>query len=239
MADAELVRLIRAHADALRFESPTRGAVVLSQLRWGLPRSEAISGLSEADIAFGIVRKTIRHSHRVDGGLDQWGNGSWLIFSRHVSEGESRWDFEVEVAVDRQGQAAITAVRVVRPGDDVADPDDPDAEPVEARAPLTEDELLPHGMIACPCCGHATLSERARYQICPVCFWEDDGQDSADADVERGGPNRVSLRAGRINYLAIGASIEADRGHTRPPTREEVPLRRFDADGNESTAHEG
>ena len=234
MSDDELIRAVRASADALGFESPTRGAIALSVLRWGLPASEKIPGLDEAQIAFAIIRRTIRHSHRVDAGLDQYGNGSWLIFSRHVSEGDQRWDFEVEVAVV-QGQAAISDVRVVRPGDDAPDPDDPDAEPVSPRAPLTDADLLPHGMLACPCCGHATLSERGLYQICPVCFWEDDGQDNHDADVERGGPNRVSLRRGRASFRAFGASVEADRAHARPPTREEVPLRRFDAEGNELT----
>lgn len=233
MSVDDLVRTIRASADALRFQSPTRGAIALTVLRRGLPSSEKIPGLDEAQIAFAIIKKTIRHSHTASGGPDQYGGWS-VVFSRHVSEGDQRWDFEVEVEVI-QGQAAISDVRVIRPGDDVPDPDDPDAEPVQPRAPLTEADLLPHGMLACPCCGHATLSERNFYQICPVCFWEDDGQDSHDADVERDGPNRVSLRRGRANYQAFGASIEADRAHTRPPTREEVPLRRFDPDGNEIT----
>ena len=42
---------------------------------------------------------------------------------------------------------------------------------------------------ACPCCGYPTLSERGRYEICGLCFWEDDGQDDDDADTCRGGPN--------------------------------------------------
>lgn len=46
---------------------------------------------------------------------------------------------------------------------------------------------------ACPRCGHLTLGERAGFEICPVCFWEDDGQDDAEADVERGGPSRGTL----------------------------------------------
>ncbi len=50
----------------------------------------------------------------------------------------------------------------------------------------------------CPCCGCRTLTERGAYDICPVCGWEDDGQDDADADVVRGGPNgRLSLAAAR------------------------------------------
>jgi len=27
---------------------------------------------------------------------------------------------------------------------------------------------------SCPCCGYLTLPERGAYDICPVCFWEDD-----------------------------------------------------------------
>ncbi|MFD5717252.1 CPCC family cysteine-rich protein [Streptomyces sp. NPDC127036] len=39
------------------------------------------------------------------------------------------------------------------------------------------------------------MAERAAYEICPVCFWEDDGQDEHDASEVRGGPNRgLSLR---------------------------------------------
>ena len=45
--------------------------------------------------------------------------------------------------------------------------------------------------LRCPCCGCLTLGERGGYEICPVCFWEDDGQDDHDADVVRGGPNRA------------------------------------------------
>lgn len=30
----------------------------------------------------------------------------------------------------------------------------------------------------CPCCGFLTLDERGTFEICPVCFWEDDGQEA-------------------------------------------------------------
>ena len=39
---------------------------------------------------------------------------------------------------------------------------------------------------ACPCCGFRTLDDRGGDDICPVCFWEDDGQDDHDADEVRG-----------------------------------------------------
>lgn len=43
------------------------------------------------------------------------------------------------------------------------------------------------------------------YDICLVCWWEDDGQDDADADQVRGGPNKqYSLTAARQNYCTHG-----------------------------------
>ncbi len=40
----------------------------------------------------------------------------------------------------------------------------------------------------CPCCFMPTLNARAAYDVCKICDWEDDGQDSDDADIIRGGP---------------------------------------------------
>jgi hypothetical protein len=57
----------------------------------------------------------------------------------------------------------------------------------------------------CPCCGRKSLGERAAWEICRVCWWEDDGQDNIDADEVAGGPNAdVSLTAARLNFLAHG-----------------------------------
>jgi uncharacterized Zn finger protein (UPF0148 family) len=53
----------------------------------------------------------------------------------------------------------------------------------------------------CPCCYMPTLDERAGYDICPICFWEDDGQDTDDAEIIRGGPNAdYSLKEARDNF---------------------------------------
>ena len=58
----------------------------------------------------------------------------------------------------------------------------------------------------CPCCGYKTLCERGGYEICQVCFWEDDGQDDHDTDEARGGPNgSLSLTQARLNYKGCGA----------------------------------
>ena len=81
---------------------------------------------------------------------------------------------------------------------------------------------MSHTLISCPCCQHFTLGERNVYEICPVCFWEDDGQDENNADIVRGGPNGdLSLTAGRANYLSFGASRLQDLPHVRPPTAKE------------------
>ena len=78
----------------------------------------------------------------------------------------------------------------------------------------------------CPCCGYCTLNERGGDDICPVCFWQDDGQDEQDADTIRGGPNRLlSLTQARANYKAFGASDERRTKQVRPPLLEEEPYR--------------
>jgi hypothetical protein len=46
-----------------------------------------------------------------------------------------------------------------------------------------------NGPYPCPCCGFVTLGERSAFEICPVCFWEDDGQDDHE-QVDAGCPRR-------------------------------------------------
>lgn len=58
-----------------------------------------------------------------------------------------------------------------------------------------------NALVACPCCFQLTLEERANFEICPECGWEDDGEDDADAHFVRGGPNgRLSLVQARLDY---------------------------------------
>jgi hypothetical protein len=78
--------------------------------------------------------------------------------------------------------------------------------------------------IACPYCGFLTLSERQGYDICPVCYWEDDGQDDPQADEILGGPNGgLSLTAARENYRTIGACEARHVTNVRPPLESEIP----------------
>lgn len=57
--------------------------------------------------------------------------------------------------------------------------------------------------MACPACGRATLAQRNGYDICSFCNWEDDGQDTPNADEVFGGPNGdLSLTEARRRSLA-------------------------------------
>ncbi|WP_171207404.1 MULTISPECIES: CPCC family cysteine-rich protein [unclassified Ruegeria] len=57
----------------------------------------------------------------------------------------------------------------------------------------------------CACCRLPTLSERGNYEICMVCWWEDNGQDDHNADEVQGGPNQLySLSEVRENYAHHG-----------------------------------
>jgi uncharacterized protein YjbI with pentapeptide repeats len=75
----------------------------------------------------------------------------------------------------------------------------------------------------CPCCYSRTLTGRRHFEICEVCFWEDDGQDDVDADFVRGGPNgNLSLTEGRANYSALRSSDRLHSPSVRRPRPEEL-----------------
>ncbi len=78
-------------------------------------------------------------------------------------------------------------------------------------------------MLPCRCCGHLTIGEYNEFEICPVCFWEDDLIQARDPDYE-GGANRVSLRQAQKNYAAFGACCEESLPHVREPLPEEIPM---------------
>lgn len=76
----------------------------------------------------------------------------------------------------------------------------------------------------CPCCGYLTLpkSPPGTYQICEVCFWEDDGVQFDDPDYE-GGANKLSLRQARANFREFGVSELRLKTNVRPPRPDEQP----------------
>ncbi|WP_279382500.1 CPCC family cysteine-rich protein [Acanthopleuribacter pedis] len=74
----------------------------------------------------------------------------------------------------------------------------------------------------CPCCGCLTLEKDSMFDVCPVCFWEDDPLQSEN-ELYKGGANQVNLKIARINYLKIGAISEEFKTLTRKPLESEIP----------------
>lgn len=68
-------------------------------------------------------------------------------------------------------------------------------------------------LYTCPCCGYPMLSERYAYEICPLCWWEDAGEDDHDLDSESG-PNHITLREGRANFEQYLLSSPPHGGRT-------------------------
>ncbi|MFI7386777.1 CPCC family cysteine-rich protein [Streptomyces sp. NPDC049813] len=77
---------------------------------------------------------------------------------------------------------------------------------------------------ACPCCGHLVFDAGrgwpGSYEICPVCFWEDDGVQLRYPNMG-GGANRPSLIEAQRNYAAYRACEERGRRHARPARADE------------------
>jgi len=63
----------------------------------------------------------------------------------------------------------------------------------------------------CPACGYPTIEDYGRYDMCHLCAWEDDGQDDAEAEEIRGGPNgNYSLKEARLNFFRFGSMYRPD-----------------------------
>jgi hypothetical protein len=118
------------------------------------------------------------------------------------------------LAVLGAGRRAVVVVRV----------DDSDLKAnLAAAETLVNVQCGPEGgPYACPCCASLTVPTRGQYESCPVCYWEDDGQDDHDADLVRLGPNGpLSLTQARTNYAAFGACDRTFLDKVRPPTAKE------------------
>lgn len=56
-------------------------------------------------------------------------------------------------------------------------------------------------LFRCPCCGYRTLERPDAMALCPVCWWEDDGQEDPDAeDVHNTVNGSLSLNDARMYY---------------------------------------
>ena len=61
----------------------------------------------------------------------------------------------------------------------------------------------------CACCGYLTFVEESlgTFEICPVCYWEDDNVQNEYPNYE-GGANGISLNQARKNFSKYGAVQE-------------------------------
>lgn len=74
----------------------------------------------------------------------------------------------------------------------------------------------------CACCEYYTLEDvQGGFEICPVCFWEDDASQNSDPEFT-GGANKVCLREAQENFEKFGACTESAVPFVREPSAEEV-----------------
>jgi hypothetical protein len=70
----------------------------------------------------------------------------------------------------------------------------------------------------CPCCGFKTLEAPEVLALCPVCWWEDDGQEDGDASEVRLTVNgALSLKEAREYYAQCGAAHPRFLPYVRKP----------------------
>lgn len=92
-------------------------------------------------------------------------------------------------------------------------PDEPDRFAVELQ--------MVSSAHPCPCCGYVTFtSPPGTYEICPVCYWEDDAVQLRWPTL-RGGANGLSLVESQLAFAADGAMDPRFVKLVRPPQDDE------------------
>ena len=77
-------------------------------------------------------------------------------------------------------------------------------------------------MYPCPCCGYLVHEEPpGSFEICPICFWEDDNVQLRYAGISIGA-NHVSLMEAQQNFISFGACEERIKEYVRPPNAEDI-----------------
>jgi hypothetical protein len=52
----------------------------------------------------------------------------------------------------------------------------------------------------CSCCDYITLQRRARNEVCPACFWEDDGTELNQPNEPSASNDTLTVREARLNF---------------------------------------
>ena len=82
---------------------------------------------------------------------------------------------------------------------------------------------IPKNRTKCSCCGYMTLegsAEETMYDICPVCFWENDG---CKSDEDYSEPNHMTLGQARENFRKFGSCDHKSTDISRKPFYFELP----------------
>jgi hypothetical protein len=73
----------------------------------------------------------------------------------------------------------------------------------------------------CPCCGYLMFEGKpGSYDICEICYWEDDDVQLRDPHFA-GGANALSLLESQRNFAAFGATERRFLPYVRPPKASE------------------
>ncbi len=73
----------------------------------------------------------------------------------------------------------------------------------------------------CPCCGYRVFSSIGDYEICPICFWEDDIVQLRFPSLA-GGANEPSLIQAQQNFIEYGAMEKRFIDKVRKPEKDEI-----------------
>ena len=80
--------------------------------------------------------------------------------------------------------------------------------------------------VACPVCGYLTFWTEdgfpGSYNVCPICYWEDDPVQFKDPDYA-GGANRMSINQAKENFKKYQACEVSLKSKCRLPTQDEIP----------------
>ena len=60
-------------------------------------------------------------------------------------------------------------------------------------------------LVQCDCCDYFSIPRGEDYEICPVCFWEQDAFGIAEPEMESNANHGLTLIQGRSNFLEFGA----------------------------------
>jgi Cysteine-rich CPCC len=76
--------------------------------------------------------------------------------------------------------------------------------------------------VCCPICGYLTIENRCDWDICPVCFWEDDVLVVGDKDASSSANGGMFISTAQANYMLYGYSDPKHQAHVRPPNSQEA-----------------